>query len=238
MPPTSQDDQQPRGGASQSPSPEPPESPAMGGSDHVGARRVLALSTTAFTLMFAAWLMFGILGKPISEEFGLSEVQLSWIIAVAVLNGSLWRLPAGMITDRIGGRKVMTFLLAQLGGPAVPRLAGGLLSPCCWSWPSSSASPATRSAPASPGTPPGSRGSTRASRSASVRRGQRRRLGHQVHRASADRRDDGGRDLSGHLPGRLALRPGRVRRPAARHGRRDVDPGAAPRTGHPASPCR
>lgn len=67
--------------------------------------------------MFAVWLMFGILGKPISQEFGLSEVQLSWIIAAAVLNGSMWRLPSGMITDRIGGRKVMTFLLA---GSAVP----------------------------------------------------------------------------------------------------------------------
>ena len=82
-----------------------------------GATRVLLLSTTGFTLMFAVWLMFGILGKPISSEFDLSEVQLSWIIAAAVLNGSLWRLPAGMITDRIGGRKVMTFLLL---GSAVP----------------------------------------------------------------------------------------------------------------------
>lgn len=85
--------------------------------DRSGARRVLGLSTVGFTLMFAAWLMFGILGKPISSEFGLSEVQLSWIIAAAVLNGSLWRLPAGMITDRVGGRKVMTFLLL---GSAVP----------------------------------------------------------------------------------------------------------------------
>jgi len=82
-----------------------------------GATRVLVLSTAGFTLMFAVWLMFGILGKPISEEFDLSEVQLSWIIAAAVLNGSLWRLPSGMITDRIGGRKVMTFLLL---GSAVP----------------------------------------------------------------------------------------------------------------------
>ena len=85
---------------------------------HVGAKRVLTLSTTAFTLMFAVWLMFGILGKPILKEFELSEVQLSWIIAVAVLNGSLWRLPAGMITDRIGGRKVMTFLLLTSAIPA------------------------------------------------------------------------------------------------------------------------
>ena len=83
-----------------------------------GATRVLALSTVGFTLMFAAWLMFGILGKPISTEFGLSEVQLSWIIAAAVLNGSLWRLPAGVITDRVGGRKVMTFLLLASAVPA------------------------------------------------------------------------------------------------------------------------
>ncbi|MEO7589546.1 MAG: MFS transporter [Arachnia sp.] len=76
-----------------------------------GANRVLTLSTTAFTLMFAVWLMFGILGKPIQAEFGLDNVQLSWISAVAVLNGSLWRLPAGILADRFGGKKVMVTLL-------------------------------------------------------------------------------------------------------------------------------
>jgi NNP family nitrate/nitrite transporter-like MFS transporter len=85
--------------------------------DRSGRTRVLTLSTVAFTLMFAVWLMFGILGKPISEEFDLSEVELSWIIAVAVLNGSLWRLPAGVITDRVGGRKVMIFLLLATAVP-------------------------------------------------------------------------------------------------------------------------
>ena len=65
-----------------------------------GAGRVVTMSTIAFTLMFAVWLMFGILGIPIQEEFGLSDVQLSWISAVAVLNGSMWRLPAGMLADR------------------------------------------------------------------------------------------------------------------------------------------
>ncbi len=83
-----------------------------------GATRVLVLSSAGFTLMFASWLMFGILGKPISEELGLSEVQLSWVIALAVLNGSLWRLPAGMVTDRVGGRKVMTSLLLASAVPA------------------------------------------------------------------------------------------------------------------------
>jgi NNP family nitrate/nitrite transporter-like MFS transporter len=70
------------------------------------------MSTAAFTAMFAVWLMFGILGVPIQKEFGLTDVELSWITAVAVLNGSMWRLPAGILTDRIGGRKVTLFMLA------------------------------------------------------------------------------------------------------------------------------
>ena len=90
--------------ASQATPPQPSPSAA-------GARRVLTWSTISFTLMFAVWLMFGILGKPIQTEFGLTDVQLSWVAAVAVLNGSIWRLPAGILADRIGGRKVMLFLL-------------------------------------------------------------------------------------------------------------------------------
>ncbi|HYF72029.1 MAG TPA: MFS transporter [Nocardioides sp.] len=76
-----------------------------------GAGRVLALSTIAFTLMFAAWLMFGVLGIPIRDEFELTDVQLSWLSAVAILNGSLWRLPAGIAADRFGGRIVLTVML-------------------------------------------------------------------------------------------------------------------------------
>jgi len=76
-----------------------------------GSGRVLTVSTIGFTLMFAVWLMFGILGVPIQKEFGLTNPQLFWITSLAVLNGSMWRLPAGMLADRIGGRKVMLFLL-------------------------------------------------------------------------------------------------------------------------------
>lgn len=76
-----------------------------------GASAVLAWSTTAFTVMFAVWMMFGILQKPIRGELGISEEQYSWVLAAAILNGSLWRLPAGMLADRIGGRRVMTLLL-------------------------------------------------------------------------------------------------------------------------------
>ncbi|MCR2052441.1 MFS transporter [Actinomyces bowdenii] len=84
-----------------------------------GAYRVLTMSSIAFTLMFAVWLMFGILGKPIQKEFGLDAVQLSWISAVAVLNGSMWRLPAGILADRYGGRIVMTVMMALGAGACV-----------------------------------------------------------------------------------------------------------------------
>lgn len=76
-----------------------------------GANAVLTMSTIAFTVMFAVWLMFGILGKPIQEEFGLTDSELSWISAVAILNGSMWRLPAGILTDRFGGRRVMLVIM-------------------------------------------------------------------------------------------------------------------------------
>ncbi|WP_307844543.1 MFS transporter [Actinotalea solisilvae] len=82
-----------------------------------GRTRVLALSTTGFTLMFAVWLMFGVLGIPIRDEFGLTDVELSWLTATAILNGALWRLPAGLLADRFGGRRVF---LAMLVATAVP----------------------------------------------------------------------------------------------------------------------
>ncbi len=83
-----------------------------------GRGRVLTMSTIGFTLMFAVWLMFGVLGIKIRDEFGLTDVQLSWITAVAVLNGSVWRLPAGIAADRWGGRKVFVAMLAFTAIPA------------------------------------------------------------------------------------------------------------------------
>src|SRR6185436_20238713 len=64
-----------------------------------GATRVLVLSTVAFTLLFAVWLMFGVLGVPIKDELHLDKIQFSWLTAIAVLSGSIWRLPFGILTD-------------------------------------------------------------------------------------------------------------------------------------------
>ena len=79
--------------------------------DQSARRRVLVLSTTAFTLMFAVWLQFGILTIPIQAEFGLSDTQFYWLTALPVLNGSIWRLATGIWADRFGGRVVMLTIM-------------------------------------------------------------------------------------------------------------------------------
>ncbi|MGI8981815.1 MAG: MFS transporter [Pirellulaceae bacterium] len=76
-----------------------------------GRSRVLWLSTIAFTLMFNVWLMLGVLGIPIRKELSLGDLQLEWLIAVAILSGALLRLNFGIWADRFGGRNTMAFLL-------------------------------------------------------------------------------------------------------------------------------
>jgi NNP family nitrate/nitrite transporter-like MFS transporter len=72
---------------------------------------VLTLSTVAFTLMFNVWLMLGVLAPKIKETMGLSPSQVEWLIATAILSGSLLRLNFGIWADRYGGRNVMIALM-------------------------------------------------------------------------------------------------------------------------------
>ena len=76
-----------------------------------GAARVLILSTIAFTLLFAVWLQFGMLGKSIAADLKIDKSAVYWLGFAAVMAGSLLRLPAGILTDRLGGRLMMTLTL-------------------------------------------------------------------------------------------------------------------------------
>ncbi len=73
---------------------------------------VLSMNTLAFTVCFAVWTMFSIIGIPLKEDLGLSELQFGLLVAMPILTGSLIRLPLGMLTDRFGGRIVFTVLMA------------------------------------------------------------------------------------------------------------------------------
>ena len=78
--------------------------------------RALALSTVAFTVCFAVWTIFSILGVSLKTQLGLSETQFGLLIGTPVLTGSLVRVLLGILTDRMGGRivYVITMLAAAL----------------------------------------------------------------------------------------------------------------------------
>ncbi len=67
---------------------------------------VLSMNTLAFTINFAVWTMFSVIGIKIKQELGLSETEFGLLIATPILTGSLVRLPLGFLTDRFGGRVV------------------------------------------------------------------------------------------------------------------------------------
>ena len=73
--------------------------------------RALGLSTLAFTLCFAVWTLFSILGLQIRQEFALSDTQLGLLMATPVLTGSVSRIFLGIWTDRYGGRWVFGVLM-------------------------------------------------------------------------------------------------------------------------------
>jgi NNP family nitrate/nitrite transporter-like MFS transporter len=73
---------------------------------------VLWLSTAAFTLLFNVWMMLGVLSVPLRRELGLSDAQLEWMIAAAILSGALFRLNFGMLAETYGGRLVMGVTVA------------------------------------------------------------------------------------------------------------------------------
>ena len=79
---------------------------AIDGVSRSDQRRALGLSTVAFTVCFAVWTIFAIIGVEIKGELGLSETQFGILVATPVLTGSLSRLMLGIWTEQYGGRLV------------------------------------------------------------------------------------------------------------------------------------
>jgi NNP family nitrate/nitrite transporter-like MFS transporter len=77
------------------------------------SHRMLFLNTLAFTVCFAAWMFNGVLVTFLVDNqlFDWSPVQVGWLFGIPVLTGSLFRLPAGILTDKFGGRPVFGLLL-------------------------------------------------------------------------------------------------------------------------------
>lgn len=81
-------------------------------------RRALTSSTLAFTVCFAVWTIFSIIGIKIKAQLGLSDTQFGLLVATPILTGSLSRLFLGIWTDQYGGRIVYTIQMLATAGAA------------------------------------------------------------------------------------------------------------------------
>ncbi|MFN7001651.1 MAG: MFS transporter, partial [Elioraea tepidiphila] len=73
--------------------------------------RALWLSTIAFTVCFAVWTIFSIIGVQIKKDLDLSDSQFGLLVGTPILTGSLVRLMLGVWTDQYGGRIVYTLVM-------------------------------------------------------------------------------------------------------------------------------
>ena len=71
-----------------------------------GASQALWSSTVAFTVCFAVWTIFSIIGLGVKEQLGLSETEFGLLIGTPILTGSISRVALGVWADQLGGRRV------------------------------------------------------------------------------------------------------------------------------------
>ncbi len=73
--------------------------------------RALWLSTIAFTVCFAVWTIFAIIGIQIKDDLKLSDTEFGLLVGTPILTGSLIRLMLGIWSDQYGGRIVYTLTM-------------------------------------------------------------------------------------------------------------------------------
>ncbi|HRO62547.1 MFS transporter [Thermomonas sp.] len=79
-------------------------------------QRALWLSTFAFGVCFAIWVVFSIIGMKLKEELGLSDTQFGLLVATPVLTGSISRPILGIWSEMIGGRRVFALAMLVVAG--------------------------------------------------------------------------------------------------------------------------
>ena len=80
---------------------------------------VLSVSTVAFTICFACWVLNGVLITYLvgTNVFAFSAAEVGWLLAVPFLTGSISRVPLGILADRYGGRSVFFLLMLAVCVP-------------------------------------------------------------------------------------------------------------------------
>ncbi len=77
------------------------------------SHKALFLSTLAFTICFAVWMLNGVLVTFLvdNQVYDWGPIEIGWLMGIPVLTGAIFRLPAGILTDKFGGKPVYGWLL-------------------------------------------------------------------------------------------------------------------------------
>jgi NNP family nitrate/nitrite transporter-like MFS transporter len=84
-----------------------------------GGTLQLTLGTGAFAVCFAVFGSVSAMMPLLREQLGLSPLEVSVALAMPVLLGSLGRIPLGILTDAVGGRRVFLAVMLCSIVPAV-----------------------------------------------------------------------------------------------------------------------
>ncbi|MBS1808581.1 MAG: NarK/NasA family nitrate transporter [Acidobacteria bacterium] len=86
-----------------------------------------------FDLSFMLWVLLGALGIFVAESLHLNAAQKGLLVAIPILSGSLLRIPLGLLSDRVGGKRVGTGILIFLYLPLLFGWIGGDSLPVLYS---------------------------------------------------------------------------------------------------------
>ncbi|MCZ8519076.1 MULTISPECIES: MFS transporter [Paenibacillus] len=76
-----------------------------------------------FDVSFMIWVLCGALSLYITKDFNLTDAQKATMVAIPTLGGSIFRIPMGILADRIGSRKAG---MIGMGLTVIPLLWGWL----------------------------------------------------------------------------------------------------------------
>src|SRR5215211_5456741 len=81
---------------------------------------VVAVVAVTLTLASGARFLFGVVLKPMSEEFGWNRAQLTGTVMLAMIVLSICQPLVGMLIDRIGAKSILVGGIALLGVSLIP----------------------------------------------------------------------------------------------------------------------
>jgi MFS family permease len=97
----------------------PPRSAPDGGANRAGWV-IVAVVATILTATAGARYLFGVVLKPVSEQFGWDRASLTGAVSLSMLTLSLYQPFVGLLVDRFGSKRILVLGTVSLGAMLIP----------------------------------------------------------------------------------------------------------------------